>query len=244
MSPTCRAVGLSAFSAMMLCGSSRLLAAPLSGSGAHLPLPTSAFPAMQDRTLTAVSPSRWIGSWSAPAAGPWVGSYQIDGNLPSTFPGQSPRTGESVYDFRSMPGGELPIGTFFVFYDLDLISGDEYRIRAFDSNGALITTPWLDEPVGVRGSGGGGSPIALDNMPRWAFGSGTYFFDPAGTSPADTDIEFALTNNTAIATMRVFRSSIQTEFRLAAPLAVPGAGTGVLAAVGFPWLARRRRPRR
>ena len=202
----------------------------LTGSGSHLPIPSPnpGAPASQSRSVT-VNSGGFTGSWSAPALSPWIGTFSAIGPVPGTT---TSGPGATLYDFTSMPTGALPTGTYFRFGDVDQGSTlpETFVLQAFDSSG-IVTTPWLDVPLGVTGNG-----IAANAMPAWNFDSvsGAYTFD--GTSVlGNPNIAFYLSNNVALTGLEVQRSTSFSTFSLYAPIPTPGSlallGLGGLAAV-------------
>lgn len=217
-------------------------AQPLTGSGANLPIPApnDPPPPQQPRTATLGGPG-WTGSWIAPAAPAWVGSFTAIGPIPS---GTTNPTGTTRYDFSTLPTGELPVGTFFRFGDVDggSTTTEVFTLQAFDTGGTLITTPWLDVPIAVTGTGtGGGGAILPGNTPGWSWtaGTGTYVIDGATVTGGNPSLTVFLESNTSIASMRLTRGSGFASFSLAAPLIPAPGGLAVVAAGGL--LASRRR---
>ena len=211
----------------------------LSGSGSHLPVPANTTPNAQPRTVTGNTVNGpWQGSWSSPAFPDWVGYFDVIGPVPA---GTSNSTGISQYDFTSMPTGELPIGTYFRLGDLDQGSGttEIITLTASDNSGT-ITTPWLDEPIGVGGFGSGpASSIILSDMPGWSYSGGVYKFDGSTVSGNPT-VSLAMTNNMGLTHLSVHRSSGFGNFSLMAP--IPEPSTLAMGCLGFGMMAKRRRP--
>jgi hypothetical protein len=217
-------------------------AVPLTGSGSNLPIASPTTPPAQARTAVA-SGGGWTGSWTAPAAAPWVGSFTATGPIPS---GLSNPTGTTRYDFTSLPLGHLSAGTYFRFGDVDggSTQNETFTLQAWDTSGNLITTPWLDEPISTSGFGtGGGGAIAPGNTPGWSWtaGTGTYFIDGTSVTGGNPSISNWLESNTDIAELLVIRTSGFANFSLAAPLIpAPGAGAMALLASGALGVRRRR----
>jgi len=215
-------------------------AIPLTGSGSNLPIASPTAPAAQGRTAV-LGGGGWTGSWTAPAAAPWVGSFSVSGPIPS---GTGP-VGFSRYDFTSLPLGHLSSGTYFRFGDVDggSSTSENFTLLAFDTSGNLITTPWLEEPVATTGIGTSGGVIIPTDTPGWSWNAGTgeYFIDGAGvTSSGNPTISNWLESNTNIAFLEVTRGSAFANFSLAAPI-IPAPGSAALFGLAGLAAARRRR---
>jgi hypothetical protein len=217
-------------------------AVPLTGSGANLPIASNTPPPSQTRAVVA-SGGGWTGSWTAPAAAPWVGSFTATGPIPV---GTSNATGTTIYDFTSMPLGHLSAGTYFRFGDVDggSTQNETFTLQAFDASGNLLTTPWLDEPIATTGTGtGGGGAILPGNTPGWSWtaGTGTYFIDGTTVTGGNPTLSNWLESNQDITELIVTRTSGFASFSLAAPLIpAPGAGALALFATGALGVRRRR----
>lgn len=211
----------------------------LTGSGSHLPLPSAGPPsALPTTAIGNMVGGPWQGSWAAPALPAWIGSYNVGGPQPA---GTSNNTGTSEYSFTSMPNGELSIGTYFRFGDVDQGSGtsESFTLTAYNSMGQ-ITTPWLDEPMWVSGTGTGtGNAITPTNMPGWNYAAGVYTFD-GSTVSGNPAISFMLTNNTAMTQLVVTRPSEYANFSLLAPIPEPGS-IAMITLGGMAMLKRKRR---
>lgn len=212
-------------------------AGPLTGSGSHLPMPSPnpGAPTCVPSVLSAiVHPTSFTGTWSPPAAPPWVGSFSATGPVPS-----SANAGTTRYDFAGLTAGNLPAGTLFQFGDLDDGSGGEIlTLEAFDASGLTITAPWLDTPSHVWGTGYlGGAPASID-LPSWSFSAGVYTLD-GGTVPANPNVAFVLPSNTAISKLTLVKARVGNGMSLCAPLPAPGS-LALLGAAGLV-AARRRR---
>jgi hypothetical protein len=124
-------------------------------------------------------------------------------------------TGTAAYDFTPGGGyapGVLQIGTYFFFGDLDNGAGqnESFRLRAYDTAGNLITTPWLETPFAASA----GSIAA--NMPAYSFAPGVYDFN-GNSVPGNPSVAVFLQNNTLIGRLEVTRTSDFASFSLAAP---------------------------
>ncbi|RMH30566.1 MAG: hypothetical protein D6693_00160 [Planctomycetota bacterium] len=238
------AIGLGVCVCALVMGAGSALAVPLTGSGSNLPIPSPnpGAPANQTRSTALIS-GGWTGSWSAPAAAAWVGSFTVSGPIPS---GTTNPTGLSRYSFGSMPTAVLPTGTFFRLGDLDggSSTAEAFTLLAFDSGGNAITTPWLTEPVGVAGIGTGpGASIVPGNLPSWDFNvaTGMYTFTGATVTGGNPSLSVYMESLFDITLLEVNRAQAFANFSLHAPLAIPAPGAGLLAVIGAAGLARRRR---
>lgn len=216
--------------------------AQLIGAGPNLPIPVpnDPPPAQQPRTATPTGPG-WTGSWTAPAAANWVGSFTAFGPIPAG----ATTVGTTRYDFTSLPTGALPANTFFRFGDVDggSTTTEVFTLRAFDAGNNLITTPWLDQPISVTGIGTGpASSILPGNMPGWSWtaGTGTYVIDGATVTGGNPSITVFLESNTAMSFMTLTRGSTFASFSLAAPL-IPAPATTAMLGLGGLAVCRRRR---
>jgi hypothetical protein len=230
----------------VLFGTGDLVAATLTGSGSNLPIPAPnpGGPPGVSPTLTVVT-GAFTGVWTAPAQPPWVGTFSATGPVPN-----SSSTGTTSYDFTTLPTGVLPAGTFFLFNDVDYgsVTGETFDLRAWDTSASLITSPWLDEPIGVWGSGtGSGGAILPTNMPGWDWNSvnpSTYRIDGTSVSGGNPTVTFALVSNQPIATMELVKGSTFDSFGLQAPISVPepaSIGLACLGMLGLGIFAGRRR---
>jgi len=209
-------------------------AQPLTGTGIHLPIPGSNPGAPNGIGNTLVSGGGgFTGTWTSPVLAPWVGTYIADGPIPSSNLNPA---GITRYDFTPLPTGVLPSGTFFFIGDVDggSTTTEQFIINAFDGAGALITTPWLDMPIGVTPLG-----TSLTQMPEWIWdgGTGTYTFN-GNTVVGNPSVGIWMPSNTDIATMILNRPSNFANFNLWAPVPAPST-VALLGLAGF--AVRRRR---
>jgi hypothetical protein len=216
--------------------------AQLIGAGPNLPIPApnNPPPLQQVRTATPSGPG-WTGSWTAPAAANWVGSFTAIGPIPAGMT----TTGTTRYDFTTLPTGELPSGTFFRFGDVDggSTTTEIFTLRAFDTGGNVITTPWLSLPISVTGTGTGGAGAILPgNTPgwSWAAGTGTYTIDGSTVTGGNPSVSVFMTSLVGMSTMQLTRGSTFCSFSLAAPL-VPAPSSAALLGLGGLAACRRRR---
>jgi len=220
---------------------SAALAAPLTGSGAHLPIVSPVVPANEGRTVTPFT-GGFTGSWTPAVAPAWNGSFTATGPVPV---GLTNPTGITRYDFTSLPLGDLSAGTFFRFGDVDggSSTNETFTLLAFDASNTLITTPWLDEPVYTGGIGTGpGSSLVIGNMPGWSWNAGTgeYFIDGSTITTANPTVSVYLESNMDISFLQVTRTSGFASFSLGAPL-VPAPGSAALFGLAGVAAIRRRR---
>ncbi|MCL4222297.1 MAG: hypothetical protein KJZ65_13110 [Phycisphaerales bacterium] len=218
------------------------LAQPLTGSGAHLPLSTPIQvpqPGVAHTLSNIVHPTSFDGTWSAPVQWGWQGTFTAFGPVPNNT-----NLGSTRYIFSTLNAGLLPAGTFFNFGDVDGGSGggETFFLRAFDSGGNAITTPWLSVPQYVWGFGrNAGNPDLLD-MPGWVFDvpTGSYLIDGNTVSGFNPTVSFTLVSLTGIHTLLVEKGSTFNSFSLAAPI-VPSPAGAALMGLGGAMIARRRR---
>ncbi len=225
------ALGLAATMSIMTAAAS---AAPLTGSGPNLaiPSPNPGEPPRVGRTLSnVVNPTSFDGSWAAPAMASWHGTFSAIGPVPS---GNSSPAGVTRYDFTTLNAGLLPAGTFFYFGDVDggSTTFETFVLSAYDASNALITTPWLDEPLGISGTGtGGGGSILPNNVPGWSWngGTGQYTIDGTTVTGGNPNLAVWLESNLNMTYLTVERTSNFANFGLSAP--IPEPATGVLFAL-------------
>ncbi|MEL6797620.1 MAG: hypothetical protein AAFO89_12465 [Planctomycetota bacterium] len=230
---------LAALSSIAL--ASAAVAQPLTGSGPNLPIPSpnDPPPPQQPRAVT-TGTGGWTGTWTVPAQPDWVGSFTATGPVPSGMT----TIGSTRYDFTTLPTGQLPVNTFFRFGDVDggSVTNEIFTLVAFDAGGAVITTPWLNEPISMTGAGPGGAPIAPNNTPGWDWdaGTGTYTIDGSTVTGGNPTISVFMQSNTPITTLSLDRGSTFANFSLAAPL-IPAPASAALLGLGGLTACRRRR---
>lgn len=218
-------------------------ATPLTGSGPNLgiPVPNPGEPPRQGAALWDITPTGFNGTWTAPALAPWIGTFTAIGPVPSS---NSYPAGLTRYDFTTLAASLLPTGTFFFFGDVDggSTTFETFILSASDAAGALITTPWLEEPLGVSGTGtGGGGLILPGNMPGWEWDAtfSRYIIDGTTVTGGNPTLGVWLESNTDLAFLSVERTSNFANFGLSAP--IPEPGTLSLVALGALVLVRRAR---
>lgn len=230
-------------SVVVLSLSAVVSAAPLIGSGANLPIPSPnpGEPPRQGAALSGITGTGFNGTWTPPALAPWVGTFAAFGPVPA---GTASSAGNTRYDFSALPTGLLPVGSYFSFGDVDGGSTvtEQFILTANDASGALITTPWLEIPLGVSGVGtGGGGAILPGNMPGWNWNPslGQYLIDGTTVTGGNPSIAVWIENNTPMRFLNVQRVSTFANFGLSAP--VPEPSTAVMLAIFGVTALRRRR---
>lgn len=207
---------------LLACLASTAYAVPLTGSGSNLPhTPLGAPPFALRDIISENLDVDFTGEWTAPALPDWLGTFDARGPVPAST---TRSAGMTTYDdFTGLALGYLPAGTMFLFGDVDSGSAttETFGLHAWDIFGSLITTAWLDEPIGVWGSGSGpGGDPAMNDMPGWTFNTGEYFID-GSTVSGNPNIAFMLQSNVAISELTVSRNSQWANFSLAAPIPEP-----------------------
>jgi hypothetical protein len=206
-----------------------LQAAVLSGSGAHLPIPSpnpgdpGGVPLVQ-----VAGGSGFTGTWSAPAHPDWIGTVAGTGTIPASL-----STGIASYDFSSLPTGKLPAGTIFIIGDVDGGStlAENIDLTAFDSSGGVINL-WLDEPIGIWGSPW---PAGSLSVPGWDYGTVTadaYNFTGATVTGGNPSINVAMLSNQPIARLLVNKHTTHFGFSMRAPEIIPEPSTLMLLGLG------------
>lgn len=240
MTNRANAVALRAGIAVLVCAmAAPAFATPLTGMGANLPIPSinPGEPPREPAVLTSVT-GGFTGTWSSPALPDWIGTFSADGPIPSS---NSNPAGITRYDFTTLPTGVLPDDTIFFFGDVDggSTTTELFILNAFDATGALITTPWLDEPIGVSGVGSSGGTVFPTNMPGWEWDAGLGEYTIDGTTVSgNPSVAVWIESNTDIAFLTVNRPSNFANFGLSAP--VPEPATLALVAMGAAAVLRRR----
>lgn len=226
-----------------LLGASFAFATPLTGSGSNLPIPAPnpGEPSRQAAALSSITAAGFDGTWTAPALTPWHGTFNASGPVPASnaYP-----AGITNYGFATLTAGYLPVGTYFFFGDVDggSTQNETFVLKAYDVGGTLITTPWLDEPIGVTGTGtGSGGTILPGNLPGWSWtpASGEYLIDGTTVSGGNSSVGAFLPSNTAISRLYVERTSAYANFGLSAP--IPEPNTALLLLIGGAAMLRRGR---
>jgi hypothetical protein len=206
---------------IVFCSCYSLNANPLSGSGT-LNNPSGPLAAQEGWAL-GPDTGVFTGSWSPPAASPWVGIF--DGTGPQPLAANS---GVTHLDFTGItfPTGLLPDGTYFRFSDVDHGSGHSeiLQFQAYDVGGSLILTPWLDDKVLSD------NIVGANQMPTYSFINGVYTIDGL-TVAGNPAIFFTLTNFVPIAKLVITKSDISYGFSLAAPVPEPSSLALVIGAL-------------
>jgi len=226
MSHPARIPSLVAIALSTLCLSECVLATALTGAGSHLPLP-SPNPGLPVRVAPSTTGSgiAYLGTWAAPAASAWIGTYGISGQYPSSV-----GTGTSTFNFSGLSTGVLPSGTYFLLGDVDGGSGSGERLYLTAFNGNVpIQTPWLDRPIGAAGKGVK-NPLTMAAW-EWNSLSHPFAYTFNGNNVPDGTITIALASNMAMTSLRVVKPERNYGFGLAAP--VPEPGTFVLTGLGM-----------
>jgi hypothetical protein len=218
-------------------------AAPLTGSGPNFAIPVpNVDPPREGAVIdNIVDPISFDGTWSSPALSPWHGTFLASGPVPS---GNISGPGTTRFDFTPLSAGLLPAGTYFGFGDVDggSATNETFVLQAFDAGNALITTPWLEEPIAVVGTGtGGGGTILPGNTPGWEWdaGTSTYTIDGSTVTGGNPSLSVILESNTDMAALAVNRTSNFANFGLSAPVPEPGTAA-MLVLVGLTALRSRR----
>ena len=216
-------------------------AAPLTGSGANLGIPSpNIVPPLQTAVLSGITPAGFDGTWTAPALSPWIGTFSATGPVPAS---NSYPAGFTRYDFTPLTANQLPTGTYFSFGDADggSFTNETFVLSAYDSAGALIATPWLNEPVAVSGVGtGSGGAILPGNTPGWAWDAAQseYTIDGSTVTGGNPTLTVWLESNIDMTFLNVQRTSNFANFGLSAPTPEPGTAV-MLVLLGAFGLRRR-----
>ena len=226
---------------LVMCFGSISLGAALTGPGPVLvPFTTAPVPPLQIRAAAGnFTTGPWTGTWTPPALLPWSGGSSGTFNATGPLPAGTNPTGTATYDFTLLPNGNLPVGTYFRFGDVDdgSSTNEVYELRAFVGS-TQLTSAWLDETIGVDDFFN--LPTAA-KMPEYSFAAGVYTID-GNNVPGNPGISFVLPSNTAMTKLEVIRFSSFENFSLAAP--IPEPSTLALASFGFlalAWGWRRKR---
>ncbi|MGJ8697829.1 MAG: PEP-CTERM sorting domain-containing protein [Verrucomicrobiaceae bacterium] len=225
-------IGLLAASTL-LCHSAVLL-----GSGDHLPDPGNHLATSPGVIFTiASSPGTFTGTWTTPAASPWIGTATATGIAPNNG-----SNGLASIDFTSLAAGYLPAGTMLLFSDVDTGASESITIEAFDAGGSNIGA-WLDEPTATWGSGtGGGGSIAPDDMPSWIYDTIdlTYEIHGGGIGTSSPTIGVVMLTNQNIYTMDIDKNHSFNGLYFRAPESVPEPSSILLGSLAAGLLILRR----
>ena len=217
---------------LLLLAAAGLSAAPLTGSGSVMTLPTDSGSLSPGLTPVITNTfSGFQGTWSAPAAADWIGTFTTTGTYPS-----SGVTGTTLWDFTTLPNG-LPSGTFVRFGDLD--NGETFTLRAYTLANVPITSDWLEDAIFIASA----NPADLTDplsMPAWNAAAGVYTFT-GNVGLTNHTVTITLPTNTTIGYLELSKPDTNNGFGLAAPVPEPATyaitGLGLIAAA----LAGRRR---
>jgi len=173
----------------------------------------------------------FTGTWTTPAASPWLGTFSGMGPYPDHA------AGTSVWNFTSLPGNVLSTGTFVGFSDLDngSMSDERFTLTA-TLNGNPVTSPWLSDPVFC--SGVTPSECTQANMPeyKWDPATDSYIFD-GNNVPGNPTIAVWVQTNQRIDGLTVVDSEYNMGFGLEAPTSTPEPSSLLLMGSGLLGLA-------
>ena len=180
----------------------------------NLPIPSPNITSLPSVLPTYTPGNPFTGTWSLPVASPWLGTFSGTGNsiLDNTV------SGTTTYDFTTGLG-QLPIGTYFNFADVDGGSGggEIFTLQAFDSSNNQIVEPWLSQPISVRSNIP--SQIISSALPSSSFGGGTYTIDGGDeNAPFNPNVSFTLINLQPISRVIINKQSTFNGFSISAPV--------------------------
>lgn len=163
-----------------------------------------------------------VGTFPSSAAPGWAGhSFKATMVLGGGI--GSGTKGTAMLDFSTMPGKELPAGTYLHLGDIDSESDEEIDLRAYDKTGTRITVPWLASPTWHWGNPLGPKPSTAFNS-----GNGEYHFD--GSFNQKTANSIALRTIMAVGRIEVLKAHENNAFGLSAPKA--GGGRTIICCKG------------
>ena len=180
-------------------------ATPLSTSGALLlptPCPGTACGPTNPWVALSITnnvTSGFDGTFSAPAAAAWQGTFHATASGVSSgpsYPSGAVGASTTLWNFSNLPNTYLPSGTFFGLGDVDNGSGQDERFKliAYDNTLSVIKTPWLDEALLVQGAVPG--ELTQGSMPEYSWDgvNGVYTFDGNNVSINPTVTVWMATN--------------------------------------------------
>lgn len=181
--------------------------------------PITAFGAVEPAIVSTAFPAPigFSGTWGGAVALAWVGTFTGTGPYPF-----GPTTASmSSWNFSGLNLGSLPTGTFVGLGDLDAFGGapEQYDLTAFDVNGNMITSAWLDDVFFVSSLNCAAECVQAA-MPEYQWTTGVYSFDGVNVSALNPTLTVWVATNTPILALSVKKFSGNNSLVLAAPVAV------------------------
>ena len=225
---TCSLLSLSVFSQ----------AAVLSGTGINLPIggvPHGPSPGVPFVIASGVG--TYTGTWSTPAAAPWIGTATATGVAPL-----SGNSGISTIDFTPLTAGFLPAGSMLLIGDIDVGFTESTTVKAYDAAGLPLSL-WLDEPTATYGSGTGvaGAP-EFWNAPSWVYDAtlNTYEFHGGGVGTSSPNLGVVMLTNQDIYSVDIDKAHAFNSLTFRAPEVIPEPSSVLLTSCGILGLLLRR----